>query len=272
MSSPQTTDSSLPNDQPSDAPEAVSKADFEKLQGNYHAAQRQISKLRDSQVKPDDLVNDADFVKRVFETHNVPFDEEGKFKLPDGYKDAQAFQNDLKQSLKDAETKWEAKKYRPLEESYQKLESKYQQERRQNLIGRIDKAARDAEIVAGKFKPVNPLDKSSLAAVHAAANSFKEHPETGDWVLFNGDEPVYSSTGDVITPEAYWAYFKDTAPADVQLDWFGNPAQRGSGYSHNGRATGEFVMTREQARSDFSKFKAMQEQAAKVGKQVRVLD
>ena len=271
MSSQQTNDSSLPTDQQQQQPsETVSKADFDKLSGNYHAAQRQIQKLQSSQVNPDSLIQDTDFVKRVFEAHSVPFNDEGKFVIPEAYKDEAAREMEYQNRLKKERATWESKDFNPLNKRYEDLTGKFDSVSSQNLSLRLEMRARDAGVVDGKFKSTNPFGGNEKA-VHSPANRFKYSNDHNDYIMHDGENPVYTSTGDVITPDNFWDYFKGTTTDDLKLEWFGNPAQRGSGFQNSGKARGAYSMTREEARSNPSKYRALDAEAKKHGQKVTLV-
>ena len=269
MSSQQTTDSSLPTDQHQGG-ETVSAEDFKKLQGNYHAAQRQIDKLKGSQINPDSLIQDTDFVKRVFEAHSVPFNDEGKFVIPEAYKDEAAREMEYQNRLKKERATWEAKDFNPLKTQLEDVNTRFQSVNSQNLALRLEMRARDEGVVDTKFKSTNPFGGNEKA-VHSPASRFKYSGDHNDYIMYDGDNPVYTSTGDVITPDNFWSHFKSTATDEHKLDWFGNPAQRGSGFQNSGKARGSYTMTRDEARSNPSKYRALDAEAKKNGQKVTLV-
>ena len=268
MSSQETTDSSLPTDQQS---ETVSKADFDRLSANYHAANRQIEKLKGSQINPDNLIKDTDFVKRVFEAHNVPFNDEGKFVIPEAYKDEAAREMEYQKRLKDARTTWEAKDFNPLKSQLDDITGRFDSVNSQNLSLRLEMRARDEGVVDSKFKSTNPFGGNEKA-VHTPSSRFKYSGDHNDYIMYEGDNPVYTSTGDVITPDNFWGHFKATATDEHKLDWFGNPAQKGSGFQNNGKGRGSYTMSRSDARKNPSKYRALDAEAKKNGQQVTLVD
>ena len=264
------TDDQQTND---DAPEApagfVPEREVADLRKNLAIVQR---KLKQASSTPNTaaLMDDPEFVRGVFDHHGVPYGDDGKFKLPETMKDASRMEEEFRSRLAKAQEQWKAKDLAPYAERAQKLESELQDMRATTLRQKLESSGRRAGIVDDKFKPLPFSTKKNFAPIHAAADLFQWDDEARDHVLHDGGEIVYGNKGPV-TADAYWDYFKESAPKEVQLEWFGDQRQRSSGFRSNGtNGRNAYTLTAEEAR-DTSKFRAAKAAAKSAGRDVVII-
>jgi hypothetical protein len=220
---------------------------------------------------PSALMEDPEFVRGVFDKHGVPYDDEGRFKAAQDAQSTAASEEAYKARLAKAQEQWKAKELAPLSERAQRLESELGEMRVRTLHQRLESGGRRSGIVDDKFKPLPFSSKKNFAPIHAAADLFRWDDEAGDHILFDGENPVYDSKGGPVTPDAYWDVFRETAPAEVQREWFGDNRQRGSGFQNKGNAgRNAYTLTSEEAR-DTSKFRAAKAAAKAAGRDVVII-
>lgn len=260
-----------------DAPEApagyVPESEVATLRQELSKTKRLLNKANTSRPNTDALMDDAEFVRSVFDHHGVPYDDEGRFKLPETMKDAGKIEEEYRTRLAKAQEQWRTKELSPIAEKLKALESSLNETRGTTLRQQIESSARRAGVVDDKFKPLPFGTKKNFAPVHAAQDLFSWDDEAGAHVLRDGEDVVYDSKGQPVTADTYWDFFKETAQEDVQREWFGDNRQRGSGFRNNGNARGaRFTMSRAEVRKSPSQYRALKEQAKAAGQSVVITD
>lgn len=257
-----------------DAPEGfVPETEVAELRKTLAITQRKLKQASSNKPDPSALMDDAEFVRGVFDKHNVPYDDEGRFKLPDTMKDAGKIEEEFRQRLAKAQEQWKAKEVQPLADKLQRYEDSLSKTRKQTLRQALEQGARNAGVVDGKFKPL-PFGKSKdFAPVHAAESQFSWDDEHEAWVMRDGEDLVYDNAGNPITAGvSYWNYLRETADNDTRTEWFGDNRQRGSGFKNNGNGRGQFSISRSEIRSSPAKYRAVKDAAKAAGQSVRIID
>ena len=242
-------------------------SDANQLIKNLEITRRKLKKAGEESISPESLLKDRNFIKEVFEHEGVPFDDEGKFKLPDNLKSTQELEAQFKTRLEQERARWEAKALKPVLDKTELLESSLKEARRKDLLNTLEHGARSVGVKSDKFATM-PFGDKRFKPVHAAADQFKFVTDDGvnDWVLFEGDDLQYNSKGQpIVAGESYWKHFQETADDKIKGEWFEDGRQRGSGFDHLGGGTRPaFVLSAEEARNP-AKYKAAKEAASKAG-------
>jgi hypothetical protein len=250
----------------------VPETEVAELRKNLAITQRKL-KQASSAPNPAALMDDPEFVRGVFDKHGVPYDDEGRFKLPETMKDAAKVEEEFRQRLTRSQEQWRQKEVAPLAERLKSYEDKLEGTRRKTLRQALEQGARRSGVVDTKFKPLPFGTSKDFAPVHAPETLFSYDEEVDDWVLRQGEDIVYDNTGKPVTAGgSYWNYFRETADKDTLSEWFGSQQQRGSGFQHNGRGGSSFTISRQEVRQSPSKYRELKQAAAKAGQSVRIID
>ena len=251
--------------------ETVSKADFDKLKANHEIVKRKLSKATANRLKPQDLLKDPEFRKKAFQSWEIPHDEEGNFKLPENLKDQGAIEDEFKERLKSHREQWAKKELEPFKEQLSAFEQENGSLKNDVLIAALERSAKKIGVLDTKFKPFEFGD-GKTAPVHMARDRFKYSKEHGQHVLMDGEDLAYSDTGDPIFADNFFKHFFDGADEAVRREWLGDQRQRGSGFMSNGKPTGRFVMSREEAAKSPQAYRAKKKAAAAAGQVLKLTD
>lgn len=248
---------------------ALLAADANQLKKNLEITRRKLKKATEEAPSRESLLKDRDFIKEVFDHEGVPFDGEGKFKLPDNLKDAAEIEATFKSRLEIERQKWESKFLKPVQEKADQVVGDLKSARRKNLLNTLEHGARSAGVKQDKFVTM-PFGERDFRPVHAAADQFRFVTEDGvnDWVLYDGEDMQYDAKGRPITAgESYWKHFHETADDTIKKEWFEDTRQKGSGFNHlGGGVRPAYMISAEEARVP-AKYRAATEAARKAGRE-----
>lgn len=261
------------NDQPTEGNEGaggetVSKAEYDKLKKNHEIVRRKLTKAQEKQLSRSDLIKDPEFRKEALGVWEIPHDDEGNYKLPENLKDREAIENEFKAR----QEKWAAKSLKPLQEQLTAFEEENSALKQDVLYASLERSAKKAGVLDGKFKPA-PFGDSHSAPVLAAATRFRFNPDMKKHVLMADAETMeLSGAGEPIVADEFFQHFFEDAEDDVKREWLGDQRQRGSGFSANGKARSPHVMTRKEAVESPSKYRAAKAAAKKAGQSLQLID
>lgn len=252
----------------------VPETEVAELRKTLAITQRKLKQASQNRPDPSALADDPEFVRGVFDKHGVPYDDEGRFRMPEGMKDAAKIEEEFRQRLARSQEQWKAKELSPLSDKLKSYEEKLESTRRRALRQALEQSARRAGVTDAKFKPLPFGTSKDFAPVHAPENLFAYDDEMDDWVLRQGEDIVYDNAGKPVTASgSYWNFFRETADKETAAEWFGDSRQRGSGYQNNGAGRGaSFTITRAEVRSNPSGYNALKKRAAAAGQSVRIID
>lgn len=251
--------------------EFVPKKDFDKLKANTEILRRKLTKAQAGKLKTADLLKDPEFRVQALEHWEIPHDDDGNFKLPEELKDRAAIEEDFKGRLSKARTSWEKKELIPIKDSLSKFESENNALRKDVLFAALERSAKNAGVIAAKFKPI-PFGNGKTSEIHLAAERFKFNSDYGRHILMSGEDPEFNATGDPIYADDFFKHFFDGADEDLKREWLGDNRQRGSNFTNKIRGRGAYTMTNAEAKASPSKYRSLKAAARAAGQSVQLID